>query len=118
MRRRYQLNDRIILYVGTIEPRKNLPKLIEAFATERRAGRREDLPEAAALAESALGIFDDLGAEPGVGRTLRLLGEIRRRQGLDALGYLRRAVETLRRTDPPDEYALAERTLAAAEADG
>jgi anaerobic magnesium-protoporphyrin IX monomethyl ester cyclase len=39
VRRRYQLNDRIILYVGTIEPRKNLPKLIEAFAARRRAGR-------------------------------------------------------------------------------
>ena len=39
VRRRYHLNDRIILYVGTIEPRKNLPKLIEAFAARRRAGR-------------------------------------------------------------------------------
>jgi anaerobic magnesium-protoporphyrin IX monomethyl ester cyclase len=39
VRRRYHLNDRIILYVGTIEPRKNLPKLIEAFAAQRRAGR-------------------------------------------------------------------------------
>jgi len=39
VRRRYHLNDRIILYVGTIEPRKNLPKLIDAFAAQRRAGR-------------------------------------------------------------------------------
>src|SRR5690349_16495342 len=39
VRRRYHLNDRIILYVGTIEPRKNLPKLIDAFTAERRAGR-------------------------------------------------------------------------------
>jgi glycosyltransferase involved in cell wall biosynthesis/radical SAM superfamily enzyme YgiQ (UPF0313 family) len=38
VRRRYQLADRIILYVGTIEPRKNLPKLIEAFAARKRAG--------------------------------------------------------------------------------
>ena len=38
VRRRYQLDDRIILYVGTIEPRKNLPKLIEAFAARRTAG--------------------------------------------------------------------------------
>ena len=38
VRRKYRLADRIILYVGTIEPRKNLPKLIEAFAARKRAG--------------------------------------------------------------------------------
>src|SRR5262249_27977725 len=38
VRRRYHLDERIILYVGTIEPRKNLPKLIEAFAAQRKAG--------------------------------------------------------------------------------
>jgi glycosyltransferase involved in cell wall biosynthesis len=41
VRRRYGLADRFILYVGTIEPRKNLPKLIEGFAARRKAG---DLP--------------------------------------------------------------------------
>ena len=35
---RYGLADRFILYVGTIEPRKNLPKLIEAFARAAQAG--------------------------------------------------------------------------------
>ena len=38
VRRRYGLADRIILYVGTIEPRKNLPKLVEAFASRHRTG--------------------------------------------------------------------------------
>jgi radical SAM superfamily enzyme YgiQ (UPF0313 family)/glycosyltransferase involved in cell wall biosynthesis len=38
VRRRYGLDERVILYVGTIEPRKNLPKLIDAFATRRRSG--------------------------------------------------------------------------------
>ncbi len=38
VRRRYGLAERIILYVGTIEPRKNLPTLIEAFADRCRSG--------------------------------------------------------------------------------
>ena len=41
VRRRYELPDRFILYVGTIEPRKNLPRLLEAFARRRASG---DLP--------------------------------------------------------------------------
>ncbi len=38
VRRRYHLADRIILYVGTIEPRKNLPRLIDAFAARTKSG--------------------------------------------------------------------------------
>jgi glycosyltransferase involved in cell wall biosynthesis len=41
VRRRYELSDRFILYVGTIEPRKNLPMLIDGFAKRRKAG---DIP--------------------------------------------------------------------------
>jgi glycosyltransferase involved in cell wall biosynthesis len=39
VRRRYDLAERFILYVGTIEPRKNLPKLIEGFASRRKSGQ-------------------------------------------------------------------------------
>ena len=38
VRRRYDLAERFILYVGTIEPRKNLPKLIEGFASRKKRG--------------------------------------------------------------------------------
>jgi glycosyltransferase involved in cell wall biosynthesis len=41
IRRRYGLAERFILYVGTVEPRKNLPKLIAGFARRHKTG---DLP--------------------------------------------------------------------------
>lgn len=43
VRARYRLPDRFILYVGTIEPRKNLPRLLDAFAAARGAGVPHDL---------------------------------------------------------------------------
>ncbi|MCL6430952.1 MAG: glycosyltransferase family 4 protein [Anaerolineae bacterium] len=38
VRRRYGLPERLILYVGTIEPRKNLPTLLRAYSTLRQRG--------------------------------------------------------------------------------
>jgi glycosyltransferase involved in cell wall biosynthesis len=38
VRSRYGLPSRFLLYVGTIEPRKNLLRLVEAFAQARRRG--------------------------------------------------------------------------------
>jgi glycosyltransferase involved in cell wall biosynthesis len=42
VREEYKLPDRYILYVGRLQPRKNLVRLIEAFAALR--GRRPELP--------------------------------------------------------------------------
>lgn len=41
VRRRYELPERFILFLGAMEPRKNLLRLIEAFAALRPALRRE-----------------------------------------------------------------------------
>jgi glycosyltransferase involved in cell wall biosynthesis len=38
VRQRYRLPEHFVLYVGTIEPRKNLPRLLEAFARLRKEG--------------------------------------------------------------------------------
>jgi len=37
-RKRYDLPERYILYVGNLEPKKNVPQLLEAFAAARRSG--------------------------------------------------------------------------------
>jgi glycosyltransferase involved in cell wall biosynthesis len=43
IRAKYGLPDRFVLYVGTIEPRKNLARLIDAFAQARHRGITHDL---------------------------------------------------------------------------
>ena len=43
IRTRYGLPERFVLYVGAIEPRKNLPRLMEAFAMARRRGIPHEL---------------------------------------------------------------------------
>jgi glycosyltransferase involved in cell wall biosynthesis len=43
VRRRYRLPQRFVLYVGTIEPRKNLTRLMQAFAAAREQGIPHDL---------------------------------------------------------------------------
>jgi glycosyltransferase involved in cell wall biosynthesis len=43
IRMRYGLPERFVLYVGAIEPRKNLPRLMEAFAIARSRGIPHEL---------------------------------------------------------------------------
>lgn len=40
VRRQYQLPDRFVLHVGTLEPRKNLVRLLEAYSQLRRDGHQ------------------------------------------------------------------------------
>jgi len=60
VRERYHLPERFILYVGTIEPRKNLPTLVEAFAKRRVAG---DLPHHLVCAGPYGWLSDDIEAQ-------------------------------------------------------
>lgn len=41
VRRRYELPERFVLFLGALEPRKNLPRLLEAFALLTPAQRRD-----------------------------------------------------------------------------
>ncbi len=43
VKRKYRLDVPFVLAVGTLEPRKNLPRLVRAFARLRRGGRGEQL---------------------------------------------------------------------------
>jgi glycosyltransferase involved in cell wall biosynthesis len=43
IRRRYALPDTFALYVGTIEPRKNLLRLMQAFASARKQGMAHEM---------------------------------------------------------------------------
>lgn len=89
VRRRYRLADRFILYVGTIEPRKNLAKLIEGFAARHRSG---DLPHQLVCAGPYGWLCGDIGDRI---RQLQLGGAIR------LIGYVPFA-------DLPALYSLAE----------
>jgi glycosyltransferase involved in cell wall biosynthesis len=43
VRRKYSLPEKFLLYIGAIEPRKNLPVLLEAFSQLLETGRTQDL---------------------------------------------------------------------------
>jgi glycosyltransferase involved in cell wall biosynthesis len=74
-RERRGLPERFILYVGTLEPRKNVPRLLEAYAALRRQGSAPPLVLAGARGWGRLGIearLRTLGLEDSV----RLLGYV------------------------------------------
>ena len=89
VRERYGLGERFILYVGTIEPRKNLPKLLEAFARRRVAG---DLPHQLVCAGPYGWLSNDIEAQ---------IDRLRVRDAVHFTGYVPFA-------DLPAIYNLAE----------
>jgi glycosyltransferase involved in cell wall biosynthesis len=89
VRRQHALPERFVLYVGTIEPRKNLPKLIEGFASRHLSG---DLPHHLVCAGPYGWLSRDIEA---------LLERLQIRHAVHFAGYLPFA-------DLPALYTLAE----------
>lgn len=89
VRCQYGLAERFILYVGTIEPRKNLPLLIESFARRRKRG---DLPHQLVCA----GPYGWLSADVN-----QLIGRLQVGDAVRFTGYVPFA-------DLPAIYSLAE----------
>ncbi len=74
-RRRYGLTDPYVLFVGTLEPRKNLRRLLEAFGRVRRAGRLEQLILVGQLGWKYRRLLREIEA-CGLGSVVRLLGYV------------------------------------------
>lgn len=77
MRERYRIPERYILYMGTIEPRKNLVRLILAFAMAVKKG---GLPHHLVLAGRRGWMSEGIYREAGVSlvrERIRFLGEVR-----------------------------------------
>jgi glycosyltransferase involved in cell wall biosynthesis len=77
VRRRYGLDRPCILYVGTIEPRKNLSRLIKAFALARTHGLDDHV---LALCGKVGWLTEDIfqaAAESGLGDRVRFPGYVR-----------------------------------------
>lgn len=75
VRHRYLLTDPFVLAVGTVEPRKNLGRLIEAFAEARRRGRRESLVLVGPLGWRYRGLLSRVDALQ-LGSAVRFLGYV------------------------------------------
>jgi glycosyltransferase involved in cell wall biosynthesis len=58
IRLRYALPERFVLYVGAIEPRKNLLRLVDAFAAARRQGLAHELVCVGPYGWSSRGLYD------------------------------------------------------------
>jgi glycosyltransferase involved in cell wall biosynthesis len=62
IRARYGLPERFVLYVGAIEPRKNLSRLMNAFAAARAHGMTHELVCVGPYGWSSRGLYDHIDA--------------------------------------------------------
>lgn len=63
VRRKYDLPQRYLLYVGRLQPRKNIPRLIDAFLLLRQ--RRPDLPHRLVIAGDKGWMYDGILEKAG-----------------------------------------------------
>lgn len=90
VRQKYGLDEPFLFFVGTIEPRKNLERLVSAFLAARRRGRPEHLVIAGQLGWKYRRLLDQIGPWRA-GAPVRLLGYVPD-EDLPALYRLARAV--------------------------
>lgn len=90
IRRKYGLHDPFVLYVGTIQPRKNLDRLVQAFAQVRRRGHAERLVLVGQLGWKYARLFQQI-EDLGLVDAVRVIGYVPDAD-LPALYNLARAV--------------------------
>jgi glycosyltransferase involved in cell wall biosynthesis len=78
VRRRYRLGGEYVLAVGSIQPRKNLPRLVRAYSLLRRERGRSNLPQLVLAGKQAWLYGETLRAieEEGVGGSVILTGYV------------------------------------------
>jgi glycosyltransferase involved in cell wall biosynthesis len=78
VRRRYRLGGEYVLAVGSIQPRKNLPRLVRAYSLLRRERGRSNLPQLVLAGKQAWLYGETLEAieEEGVGGSVILTGYV------------------------------------------
>lgn len=75
VRQRWQLPEHFVLFVGTIEPRKNLHRLVRAFRQVKRRGFPHTLALAGAMGWQMAGLPREI-EQLGLGEAVRLLGHV------------------------------------------
>lgn len=75
VRARYGLPERFVLYVGAIEPRKNLPRVMEAFSAARAAGIPHELVCAGPYGWSSRDLSTRI-ARLGLARAVHFIGYV------------------------------------------
>jgi glycosyltransferase involved in cell wall biosynthesis len=76
LRQRYNLSERYFLFVGTLQPRKNVPRLLRAFAAARERMGGGTVLALAGQAGLGAGALKELAGQLGIGDVVRWLGYV------------------------------------------